>query len=253
MLRGFYTAANAIVNEQRIINVKTNNIANVKTAGYKTDTAIPTTFAERMLLIQNRTDRGGTIRYRTIEETFTDLEQGTFENTGSRFDMATVGSVFFNVSRYADGEVLITKNGQFDLDAEGYLALGTAGRVLDSGGNEIQLGTADFIVSEDGVITAGDGRTFELGLTYVDEYDDVDKVTDTLMRPINGEAMGNIPADYVYSVLQGWFERSNVNIAREMTEVISAQGVLTASANALKVANAINQTAANDLAKVSIG
>jgi len=251
MLRGFYTAGNAIVNEQRIINVKTNNISNVSTAGYKSDTSIPTTFAEKMLLIQNRSDRGGVIRYRTLQETWTNLEQGTFENTGSRLDMATQGSVFFNIARYSDGEVLLTKNGQFNLDNEGYLALGSSGRVLDDGGNEIDLGTADFKVSHDGIITTSDGRTFNLGLTYVDEYTDVDKVADSLMRPINGEEMGNIPDGYEYAVLQGWFECSNVSIAREMTEIMSAQSVLNASANALKVAHAINQTAANDLMKVN--
>ena len=35
MLRGYYTAANGIINEQRILNVITNNMANAKTAGYK--------------------------------------------------------------------------------------------------------------------------------------------------------------------------------------------------------------------------
>ncbi|MCL2053638.1 MAG: flagellar hook-basal body complex protein [Oscillospiraceae bacterium] len=250
MLRGFYTAANAIVHEQRIINVKTNNLSNVGTAGFKSDTAIPTTFAEKMLLIQNRSDTG-VIRYRTLQETFTNLEQGTWEETGSRLDMALRGSVFFNIARASDGEVLLTRNGQFNIDAEGYLALGSSGRVLDAAGNEIMLGTADFTVSEEGVITVSDGREIALGLTYVDEYDDVYKVADSLMRPMNGEVMGNIPPDYEYVVMQGAYERSNVNVAREMTEVMSAQSVISASANALKVANALNQTAANELMKIN--
>ena len=88
MLRGYYTAANGMINEQRILNVITNNMANAKTAGYKSDEAIPTTFAEELLLINGDHSATGTIRYRTINHTFTDLEQGTFENTGSRLDMA---------------------------------------------------------------------------------------------------------------------------------------------------------------------
>lgn len=253
MLRGFYTAANGMIFEQRIINVKTNNLANVNTAGYKADTAIPTTFAERLLLIQGDLNDSGTIRYRTIENTNTDLQQGTLENTNSRLDIAIRGSIFFNIAERRTGETLLTKNGQFNLDAEGYLALGSSGRVLDENGNEIQLGTADFTVSNLGVITTDDGRTITLGLTYLDENSDVEKVGDNLIRPYEAVQPGNIPAGYEYAVLQGWFERSNVNTATEMVEVMSAQGVFTACSNALKVMNSINQMAVSELSKVSLG
>ncbi len=250
MLRGFYTAANGIINEQRIIDVKTNNIANVRTAGYKADTAIPTTFAEKLLLIRNRMEDTGTIRYRTIENTHTDLQQGTFENTNSRLDMAIRGSVYFNISERRTGEALLTKNGQFSLDAQGYLSLGSSGRVLDDAGNEIQLGTSDFTVSSQGVITAADGRIINLGLTYLDENEDAEKVGDNLIRPYNGEQAGNIPEGYNYSVMQGWFERSNVDVSKEMVEVMNAQGVYNSCVTALKIFNSINQIAANDLAKI---
>ena len=65
MLRGYYTAANGIINEERILNVVTNNMANLKTAGYRNETAIPTTFAEQMVLINGKSSPTGTIRYRT--------------------------------------------------------------------------------------------------------------------------------------------------------------------------------------------
>ena len=103
MLRGFYTAANGIFTENRILNVRSNNIANLKTAGYKSDEPIPTTFAENLLLINGRKSETGTIRYRTLDETYTSLEQGTMEETGSSLDAAIIGSVYFNVERYSDG------------------------------------------------------------------------------------------------------------------------------------------------------
>ena len=147
-----------MINEQRIMNVITNNIANAKTAGYKSDEAIPTTFAEALLLINSRHSNTGTIRYRTIDYTFTDLEQGTFENTNSRLDMAIVGNVYFNIEERRSGERLLTRNGQFTINAEGYLTLGSSGYVLDENGERIQLGTADFQVDRFGQITTDDGR-----------------------------------------------------------------------------------------------
>ena len=249
MLRGYYTAANGMINEQRILNVITNNLANVKTAGYRNDEAIPTTFAEELLLINSRHSNTGTIRYRTIEYTFTDLEQGTFENTGSRLDMALVGNVYFNIEERRTGERLLSRNGQFTINGEGYLTLGSSGYVLDENGERIQLGTANFQVDRFGQITADDGRVFNLGLSYIAGGTDIEKVDDNLMRPYEEVGMGNIPERY--RVMQGWFERSNVDVAEETIKAMDSQHVFTACSTALKIMNSINQIAANDLAKIN--
>lgn len=251
MLRGYYTAANGIINEQRILNVITNNIANAKTAGYKSDEAIPTTFAEELLLINGKKSATGTIRYRTIDYTDTNLEQGTFENTGSRLDMALVGNVYFNIEERRSGERLLSRNGQFTINSEGYLTLGTTGYVLDENGERIQLGTADFSVDRFGNITAGDGRTFTLGLSYLAPDSDIEKVDDNLMRPYEDTPIGNFPEGEGYQVKQGWFERSNVDVAEETIRAMDAQHVFTACSTALKIANSINQLAANELSKVN--
>ena len=250
MLRGYYTAANGIINEQRILNVITNNIANAQTAGYKADEAIPTTFAEELLLINGDKSQTGTIRYRTIDYTFTNLEQGTFENTGSRLDMALVGNVYFNIEERRTGETLLSRNGQFTINSEGYLTLGSSGYVLDENGQRIQLGTADFTVDRFGTITADDGRTFSLGLSYIEGGSDIEKVDDNLMRPYDQTVIGYVPADAEYQVKQGWYERSNVNVAEETVRAMDAQHVFTACSTALKIINSVNQIAANDLAKI---
>lgn len=251
MLRGYYTAANGIINEQRILNVITNNLANAKTAGYKADEAIPTTFAEELLLINGRHSQTGTIRYRTIDYTYTNTEQGTFENTGSRLDMALVGNIYFNIEERRTGETLLSRNGQFTINGEGYLTLGTTGYVLDENGERIQLGTADFQVDRFGEITTEDGRVFQLGLSYVAPESDVEKVDDNLMRPYEEAPIGNLPEGLIYRVEQGWFERSNVDVAEETIAAMDAQHVFTACSSALKIANSMNQLAANELASIN--
>ncbi|MCH5193187.1 MAG: flagellar hook-basal body complex protein [Oscillospiraceae bacterium] len=250
MLRGYYTAANGIINEQRIMNVITNNLANAKTAGYKSDEAIPTTFAEKLLLLQHgKRSETGTIRYRTIEYTFTDLEQGTFENTNSRLDMAIVGNVYYNIEDRRTGEVLLSRNGQFTINGEGFLTLGSSGYVLDENGERIPLGTADFQVDRFGTITVGDGRQYRLGLSYIAPGTDIEKVNDNLMRPYGDAPIGNLPDGEFYQIKQGWFERSNVDVAEETIKAMDAQQVFNACSSALKVANSINQLAV-DLCKL---
>lgn len=251
MLRGYYTAANGIINEQRILNVITNNLANAKTAGYKADEAIPITFAEELLLINNRHSRTGTIRYRTIDYTYTNTDQGTFENTGSRLDIALVGNIYFNIEERRTGERLLSRNGQLTINGEGYLTLGTTGYVLDENGERIQLGTANFQVDRFGELTVNDGRVFQLGLSFVPPDTDIEKVDDNLMRPYEDTPIGNIPEGMVYQVKQGWFERSNVDVGKETIAAMDAQHVFTACSSALKIANSINQLAVNELASIT--
>ena len=161
------------------------------------------------------------------------------------------GNIFFNIEQRRTGDTLLTKNGQFNLDAEGYLALGSSGRVLDSNGQAIQIGTADFTVSNTGSITTSDGRNFTLGLTYIEAGSDIEKVQDNLYRPYdNTFSMNNIPNDYQYAVRQGSYERANVDVAEEMIRAMDAQNIFTACSTALKIVNSVNQIAANDLAKI---
>ncbi len=250
MLRGYYTAVNGIINEERILNVITNNIANIKTAGYKDETAIPTTFAEEMLLINGKSSETGTIRYRTLQETYTNLEQASFEDTGSRMDCALIGNIYFNIENRKTGETLLTRNGQFSLDAEGYLCVGPSGRILDENRQPIQLGTANFDISATGLITTEDGRTYQLGLTYLAPDTAIERIDDNMFRPYEDFGVNNIPAGEDYRVRQGSYERSNVDTADELVKAMDAQNVFSACSQALKVINSINQIAANDLAKI---
>lgn len=251
MLRGYYTSANGIINEERILNIITNNLSNAKTAGYKFDTAIPTTFEDELLLLyRGKRSETGTIRYRTIVDTYTSLESGSYEQTGSRLDMAVMGSVYFNIQKRTDGETYITRNGQFNIDNEGYLALGSAGRVLDENGEPIPLATADFTVSELGLITTDDGRQYQLALTFVDDLSDVEKIDTNLFRTYDGTGWGNIPEGMVYRIRQGWYERSNVDVADEMTKAMQANTMFRANTQAMQIINSINQIAVNDLMSI---
>ncbi|MDR0986889.1 MAG: flagellar hook-basal body complex protein [Ruminococcus sp.] len=246
MLRGYYIAANGLYTEQRIIDTIANNMANINTVGYKTDTAVDTTFGEAMVLLDGR-QSDGYVEYRSVDVTETDLSQGVFDETGSNLDIALDGQVYFNIQvQRGDNEILLTKAGDFNIDEEGYLALGDSGRVVDENGQPILLNTSYFTVGNKGLITTEDGRQFQLGLTYIEDAADVEKVRDNLFRPYNGEALGNIPEDLPYRVRQGYIERSNASLAELQISAQSHQGVFTACATALKIMQQINSIAVQD-------
>ena len=157
-----------------------------------------------------------------------------------------MGSMYFNIQR-RNGDIVLTRSGQFNIDNEGYLALGSAGRVIDDNGNPIYLATADFEVNEQGVITAPDGREIQLALTFVEDTSDVEKLDTNLFRPYEDLGWGNAPEGMVYRVRQGWFERSNVDVADEMVKAMDANSLFRANAQALQISNSINQIACNQL------
>lgn len=94
-----------------------DNIANINTTGYK-QTRI--SFADFMPQDVFGLGGGGQIGTGAVVNTVsTVFGQGTLESTGSATDMAISGNGFFVVS---DGsQQLYTRNGEFGLDADGYL------------------------------------------------------------------------------------------------------------------------------------
>ncbi|MCL1822878.1 MAG: flagellar hook-basal body complex protein [Oscillospiraceae bacterium] len=221
MLRGFYNAAQAMIVQQRELNSISNNIVNINTPGYRKDQIETNTFMEELILVRGRTRLSGTFRQQYVENNKVDLEQSNFEFTGSKFDMAIWGNVYFNIRTMSEQpNVYQTRNGQFELDSEGFLRLGKAGRVQGQNG-DIYIGHDDFIVTPDGVIENNDGIIDTLLLTYIPPESDVRKINDTLFSYL-GEPM-EIPAGERFEVLQGAFEKSNVDLNKETARLIEVQ------------------------------
>ena len=53
MFSGFYTAASGMLMNQRSLNMAANNIANVKTSGYKPKRLVKTTFDQQLVREMN--------------------------------------------------------------------------------------------------------------------------------------------------------------------------------------------------------
>ena len=144
MNRGFYYACNGMILNQRHLDCIGNNLTNMSTYGYKRDTLITNRFDEQMILVKHREELSGTFAHRYVDDSYTDLEQGSLEYTESPFDVAIHGDVYFNVAGY-NGETMLTRNGAWELDGEGYLCLSNSGRILGENG-EIYLGDRKSVV-----------------------------------------------------------------------------------------------------------
>ena len=258
MVRGIYTAASGMTAQQHRMDAIANNLANVDTTGFKRDVAVHKAFPE--LLLRRMSDEGviqfplrgepvGSVDKSPVvgrigtgveqNEVFTIFEQGAVQYTENPFDLALDGGGFFVVDT-PNGSRL-TRDGAFTLGAEGLLVTQHGYPVLDENGLPIELKENNFRIDSDGrvFINARFGEDpNRLVSQSENEWDDaieiarlqvvgmdqpryLQKQGQNLYRttPDSGDAfiLNNLQRP---TVLQGFIEKSNVNVISEMVQMI---------------------------------
>lgn len=238
MNRGYYYACNGMIMNQRKLDCIGNNLTNMSTAGYKRDTIITNRFQEQMILVKHREETSGTFAQTYVDTSYTDLGQGTLEFTESPFDVAINGDVYFNIASY-NGDTMLTRNGQWELDEQGYLCLASSGRILGENG-EIYLGSKDFVIDADGSIYQDGELVDKLRLSYIDPEGNVDKFGANMFTSVQA---GDVPEGTRFEIIQGAYERSNIDVNYEMTMMMNANRIYEASSSLAKLLDSMNQKA----------
>ena len=104
MTRGLYTAYTGMYNEQKRLDIISNNLANSATIGYKEEQVTSQAFKE-MLTYKIRDRSNGFVDEPIgrmslgvkIGETYTNWDQGSLRQTENTYDIAIQGSGFFTV------------------------------------------------------------------------------------------------------------------------------------------------------------
>lgn len=253
MDQGFYSAAAGLFVQQKSIDVLANNMSNVNTAGYKTQTTVESSFAEYVIARVN-TDPAinnrdiGTANYITVvDEDYTDFSEGNLRQTERNVDMAIQGNGFFVINSAANGQVL-TRNGQFEVNDQGNLVLPGAGEVLGTNGQPINIGTSDFKVTGNGNLVVDGQIRGRLWIANVANEEDLTQVGEGFFQAANGFAQEN---DANFNVLQGYLESSNTDLTKEMSSLIARQNLYTSCSQIIKIFDRIHEISANQVGKTS--
>lgn len=274
MLRGFYTAASGMLAQQRKTEILANNMANANTPGFKVNQTSLRAFPEMLLKQMEEKSfptQNGKSSFTTIgalntgvylQETMPLFQQGSLKETTLSTDVALLdinlpinpdtgqaGSVFFTVTN-ANGETRYTRNGNFTLDSEGYLTTGSGLYVLDDQGNQIQLSSDQFQISEDGYITGANGETARLGVGYSDDPMSMVKEGDGLFRAEGELAVAYTVADVSFKMQQGFLEQSNVDSAQTMTDMMTAYRAFEANQKVLQAYDTSLQKTVNEVGRI---
>lgn len=159
MNRGIYSTAAAMHGAQRQLDVLANNLANVGTAGYKRDElAFGQTLEVRLRANGGSGADLGTISLGTAgESAYVAMEIGPIMETSSPYDFAINQKKGMFAVQTPQG-LRYTRNGSFELGADGTLLTRDKYPVLDAGGNPIQIPLGSLNVQDDGTLMV-DGRT----------------------------------------------------------------------------------------------
>lgn len=249
MSRGFYTLASGMLTQQRKIDISSNNIANMNTAGYKKEQAVTSNFGSLLInkykqngINEEATPINNVSLIRVLEENNSIHSQGSLEETGSITDFAIMGAGFFAIDD--NGQILYTRNGSFNIDEEGYLMLEGSGRVQGEFG-DIYIGTDKFVFSEDGSIIVDDEVVDNIAVYDFADYNSLNKIREGLFISDTEPDLIDYPL-----IVNKTIERSNVNITEEMTGMMSSQRALQSAAQALKIYDMINDKAVNEIGKI---
>lgn len=259
MLRGIYTASTGMIMNEKRLDVISNNLANVDTTGYKSDEAVFKSFPE-MLIQRTRDDGVGTVPMGSFDlapivgrlgtgvefnEKFTRFDQGPVKSTGNPTDLMIDNRgndekpVFFVVQ--TDGGERLSRNGAFILDRQGNLVNADGHRLMGENG-PIQVTRHNFMVKENGEVWINRkiGNDPEAGANEVsNRWEDPVYLDRIKMRTVENPRELKKEGSSFYTVtpesgpmiatpqepmiLQGHLEASNVNLVREMVEMIEVQ------------------------------
>jgi flagellar basal-body rod protein FlgF len=216
-----YISAEGAAAQAQRLEVIANNLANVDTAGFKQDVAtFQSRFAEAIQQGQaaegdgSINDIGGGVKIIDVE---TDHSGGQLKRTGNELDLAINGKGFFHI-RGDDGQVYLTRAGNFALDTSGRLMTQNGHRsVLDQAGSEIVISPNEpWSISPDGFISQL-GAIFALGMSQPESLGEIVKVGNNLFQPLG--TVDPLPLAE-RNVRQGYLEMSGANPVRQMMAMI---------------------------------
>jgi flagellar basal-body rod protein FlgG len=257
MVRGLYTAWTGMANEQKRLDIISNNLANAATVGYKQDNVTTQSFDD-VLTIKIK-DASELYHERPIGkmnlgvklgEVYTDFGQGSLRETGNTFDMALEGKGFFQVAvadKEGNEQIFYTRDGSFTMNHEGNIVDMNGNKLVGEGGNiSVPVDASDIVIDTDGSVYADGTLVDKVLITDFEDYNYLKKYGDNLYSMVEGGTQ--IPAGA--SVHQGFTEQSNVNVVSEMVDMIAITRAYEANQKVIQTVDSTLEQAVNSVGKV---
>jgi flagellar basal-body rod protein FlgG len=256
-MQALHTAATGMAAQELNVQVISNNIANLRTTGYKKQTAefqdliyehvrrVGAQASDQGTILPVGIDIGGGVKTVGTPRSMT---QGTLSQTGNDLDLAIGGEGFFKILM-PDGTYQYTRDGTFQMD--------NTGRVVTAAGNPVQptitipQNASGLTVNAQGQLSVTlPGTTTstivgQIGLTRFINKAGLMPVGSNLFQetPSSGAPQDGLASAEGYgSITQGSLEQSNVDVVSEMSDLIAAQRAYEMNAKVVSAADQMMQS-----------
>ena len=277
MVRGLYTGASGMLSQSIRMDVISNNLANVDKTGFKKDITVFKSFPEMLIRRQND---NGLVKFPLgsydkmpvvgrlgtgveVNEVFTDFQQGSLKKTENPFDFAIEGKGFFVVQ--TPRGLRYSRNGSFLIDKDNFLVTKDGYKVLGEKGF-IKVQNNNFVVNEKGEIIVNSDLANRKVVSNTENGWENAQIIDkfkivTFREPRELKKEGNSfyyetefsgppmqPRETVH-IRQGFLETSNVNIVKEMVNMIEVQRAYEANSKSVTSHDTALNKLINDMAR----
>jgi flagellar basal-body rod protein FlgG len=260
MIRALYSAASGMNAQQMNVDNIANNLANANTTGYKMrrtqfqdlvyqNMAQPGTSSGQQTTLPTGLQVGLGTRPVANETIFT---QGSFSETDNPLDIVIQGLGFFQV-RMPSGETAYTRDGSFQLDANGNLVTSSGYQVQPQ--ITIPAQAQAITVAADGTVSYTlPGQTAtqlagQLTLATFQNPAGLNSMGGNLYLPTDASGQANVGApgstEGQGTLMQGYQEQSNVSVVEEFINLIAAQRGYEANSKVVKAADEMYQQVNN--------
>lgn len=241
--------------QQTRMSVISNNLANVSTTGFKRGRAVfedllyqnvrqPGAQSSQNTTLPSGLMLGTGVRTVATEKLFT---QGNLLQTGNNLDLAISGRGFFQITK-SDGSVAYTRDGSFQLDAQGQMVT-SSGYILQPG-ITVPANTQSITIGSDGVVSAlvsGNAAPTQIGSLQLADFINpagLQAVGENLFveTAASGSPQSGTPGlTGLGNLVQGSVESSNVNVVEEMVSMIETQRAYEMNSKAISTAASMLQ------------
>ncbi len=267
--KGVFTALSGAMAQSQRLDTIANNIANVNTPAFKRDQQL---FREYLTANERPSEviqvprvpasiesfydmQGGDKSFVDSIGTYTDHSQGGLKPTGNPLDVALDGKGFFEVA--TGGGVRMTRNGSFTMDGNGTLVTKDGFPVLSAGepGQDpatrvIKSNGGPLSITDNGEVFENNNLVARLSVVDVKDKDTLSKVGNS-MYDFKSNAKPEVQLLTTPSLKQGFIETSNINIVREMTDMIGATRVFESTQKAISAYDSMADKLVNVVPKTS--
>jgi flagellar basal-body rod protein FlgG len=256
-MQALHTAATGMAAQELNVQVISNNIANLRTTGFKKQTAafqdliyehitrVGAQSSDQGTVLPIGVDIGGGVKTVGTPRSMT---QGTLSQTGNDLDLAISGEGFFKIIQ-PDGTFQYTRDGTFQMDNQG--------RIVTAQGNPVQPtitipnNASGISVNAQGQVSvtlAGSTSSSIIGQIALTRF-----INKAGLQPVGNNQFTDTPAsgapqdgianaEGYGSITQGSLEQANVDVVSEMSDLIAAQRAYEMNAKVISAADQMMQS-----------